>query len=372
LDALKIAYLNISEDISADLISVREQLHKKPGVVFLFLPSNKCQEDVATSLFNLFNCPVGCCSSASSIYLNQSSDSNIVALSIDAKLCKGHTIFISNMKEMDEIEDACTKVTSLVNSIKEKQSLLSVFLADGLSQVEDMVIHFLSNALSGVPVIGGSSSDDLTFVSAPVYYEGEFHENAATLLLLEMSVDFEVFKIQNFYPTNKRLVITKADEGKRTIYEINGEPALQKYAELVGKKPDELVHADFAEHPLALCISGEIFIRSVERSSQNMAIMVYGHIYEGAVLRIAQSDDLSESTLKSLNQIRSGFQEVYGGLAFECILRKEELLTKPKEMQEVYEYYRQYNLIGCHTYGEQFLGHHVNQSVTGVLFGRKK
>jgi hypothetical protein len=41
-------------------------------------------------------------------------------------------------------------------------------------------------------------------------------------------------------------------------------------------------------------------------------------------------------------------------------------------MQEVYEYYRQYNLIGCHTYGEQFLGHHVNQSVTGVLFGRKK
>lgn len=370
---VKQAVIDSSGDIVHDCRELQNQLHDKAGFVFLFLPSEFCQDILANEMEQLFECPVACCSAASTICHGRFEKQALVAMSFASSVCQVKTFFVENVCDVNGLEKTCQDVTSYVSELTERDKLLSVFLADGLSHQEDLVVHLLSSALSGVPVVGGSSSDDLKFKSAPLYYRGRFYENAAALFILKLSIDFSIFKVEHFYPTDQRVVVTKADPEKRIISEIDGQPAAERYAALIGKKKDELDLSDFSSHPFALYAAGEVYIRSVDNYIEADVLRTYGAIHEGVVFRLAQSEDIDSSTLSRLNDARSGFEEVYGTLGFECILRKEELMYHKDDnvLKNIFNYYEQYRLIGCHTYGEQFLGHHVNQSLVGVIFGRK-
>ena len=56
-------------------------------------------------------------------------------------------------------------------------------------------------------------------------------------------------------------------------------------------------------------------------------------------------------------------------LGFDCILRRLDSESR-QVRHKVEELYQRFGVAGFHTYGEQFNAMHLNQTLTGIAFGK--
>ena len=243
-------------------------------------------------------------------------------------------------------------------------SSLAMLIVDGLSRQEDAIVASLAPALGAIPLIGGSAGDGLDFAQTFVLHEGRFHQNAAIAALIRTRCRIEAFRLDNFVPTEKRMVVTGADTAERLVTEINAEPAAREYARFVGKDPDQLSPFIFAENPVVVRIGGDHFCRSIQQVENNGDLRFYCAIDEGLVLTVARSKDIVQHLDARLAELRAS-AEPLAVLGFDCVLRRldVESAQRTREMSEVLV---RHGVVGFNTYGEQFGGMHVNQTFTGA------
>ena len=122
----------------------------------------------------------------------------------------------------------------------------AISLIDGIANAEESVIAAVGYGLDGVPLVGGSAGDELTFSETALIHDGQVHRRAAVLLLIETDFPVEIFKNDNFEPTGVKFVVTETDQEQRTVRELNAEPAAVEYANALGLDPDALTPTSFA------------------------------------------------------------------------------------------------------------------------------
>jgi hypothetical protein len=237
-----------------------------------------------------------------------------------------------------------------------------------MSMLEEQVVASIYNQLGGVPIIGGSAGDDLSFKESRVFWDGEFINNAAVFTLFETTLPFKTFQTQHFEPTDTRLVITESDCATRTVKEINGEPAVEEYARAVGLEVKELSPQVFAAYPVMLKIGGEYYVRSIQKANPDGSLTFYCAIDNGLVLTVAKGTALLENLRQHLEKLHDEVSNVKLVLGCDCILRRLELQQK-NQIDEAQAILDNSEFIGFSTYGEQFNGIHVNQTLTGIALG---
>lgn len=240
---------------------------------------------------------------------------------------------------------------------------VGVALVEGLRMKEEQINEALGNLAPLISFVGGSAGDNLEFKQTRVFYNGEATDDGAALLLIESAVPFKVAKTCSFTPTGKKWTVTRADVPTRTIYELDGKPIAQVYADAVGKSPDGLDGAVFMESPLGLMIDGKPWIRSPQQLLPDGGLRFYCQVLPGMEIHLMQSTDLVKDSKEAVAQAT---QELRGGLAFNCILRRLELDAK-KLHPPFYDVFQGTQTAGFHTYGESWLGH-INQTLTALLF----
>jgi len=242
-------------------------------------------------------------------------------------------------------------------------------LLDGLSSREEVVLGALSAAFGSIPHFGGSAGDDNHLTHTHVYYGGQFHTGAAVVVLFNTWLDFEVFSTHHIQPCADKLVVTRADSTSRRVYELNAAPAAQEYAELIGVPLAALDHHVFAAHPLAVRISEQYYVRSIQRVNDDLSLSFYCAVENGIVLTAMQPGPL----LPNLERLFDGLRERLGPLLLtigcDCFLRRLEI-EDHDGVEAVSDFLRRQPVLGFNTYGEQFNGMHINQSFTGVAIGR--
>jgi hypothetical protein len=241
-------------------------------------------------------------------------------------------------------------------------------LVDGLSGHEEQLAHSLQQGLGDIPVIGGSAGDSLSFERTFIYWDGRFTSDAAVVVLVATPLPFIEFKTQHFVPTDERLVVTEARPDERVVVEINGLPAAQEYARILGLEADELDPVHFAASPVVVLIDGANYVRSIQKAEPDGSLKFYCAIERGVVLRVARSDDLVENLESALARVRAQVGPPELVLTFDCILRKLEIAETGLE-PSVSDILRRNNAVGFNTYGEQFCGVHVNQTLTAIALG---
>ena len=244
----------------------------------------------------------------------------------------------------------------------------ALLLIDGMSIREEPVAHALQHALGKIILIGGSAGDDLKFAKTFVYSDGRFHSDSAVLILISTSSPFKIFKTQHFVPTNERLVVTEADPARRIVKEINGLPAATEYARLVGVDVHELNAKRFAASPVVVVIDGTDYVRSIQKANADGSLTFLCAIEEGLVLRVAHGVDVVNNLELAFDKIRAEIGPFQLVFACDCILRNLEI-SQDGLKDRVEEIFRRNNTIGFSSYGEQFHGVHVNQTLTGVAIG---
>ncbi len=241
-------------------------------------------------------------------------------------------------------------------------------LIDGLSVREESVTRVLQSTLGRVPLVGGSAGDDLNFISTHVYFEGRFYSDSALLILVTTRWPFKLFKTQHFTATEERLVVTEADPARRIVNEINGLPAAQEYARILGIDARSLNAQRFAAWPVVVMIDGTNYVRSIQKANPDGSLTFFCAIEDGLVLRVAKGVDLLANLEQTFTLIRSEIGPPQLVLGCDCILRKLEIAQNSLQDQ-VGEILLRNNTIGFNTYGEQFRGVHVNQTFTGIAIG---
>jgi hypothetical protein len=244
----------------------------------------------------------------------------------------------------------------------------ALLLIDGLSVREEPVTRALQNALGKLPLLGGSAGDGLDFGETRTYFDGRFHSDSAVLILATTRLPFKLFKTQHFITTDQRLVVTEADPGLRIVKEINGLPAAQEYARMLGVDVCDLDATRFAAWPVVVMIDGTNYVRSIQQANADDSLTFMCAIEEGLVLRVAKGVDLLANLEQAFGQIKEEIGPPQLTLVCDCILRKLEIAQKGLD-DDVAALLGRSNTIGFSTYGEQFRGVHINQTLVGVAIG---
>jgi len=237
-----------------------------------------------------------------------------------------------------------------------------------MSVREEPVAHALQSALGQIILLGGSAGDDLKFAKTCVYSDGRFHTDSAVLILISTSLPFRIFKTQHFVSTDERLVVTEADPARRIVKEINGLPAAAEYARLVGVEVRDLGPMHFAASPIVVKIGGTDYVRSIQKANADGSLTFYCAIETGLVLRAAHGVDLVNNLEQAFDAIKTGIGTPQLVIGCDCILRNLEV-SQSGLKDRVGEILRRNNTIGFSSYGEQFHGVHVNQTLTGIAIG---
>lgn len=248
------------------------------------------------------------------------------------------------------------------------ERVFGVMLVDGLSGAEETLVAAVHWAFDDMQLIGGSSGDGLRFHRTALIHDGEVHQRAAILIMIESDYPFRIFKTQNFEPTQIKLVVTSADTTNRIVHELNAEPAAREYASAIGLMPNDLGPFSFASYPLVVKVGGDYYCRSIRNMNADGSLSFFCAIDEGLVFTVARPQDMLRSTASLFGELDQSLGGIDLVLGFDCILRRLDAETRQIRRQ-MDELYRKYKVVGFQTYGEQLNAMHLNQTLTGVAFG---
>lgn len=317
--------------------------------------------------------PVLGCTTAGEIGPAGYQDRSLSGLSFPAGSCSAATGGLDQLESFDVAEgrafsqrvlkelEACCPDAGAGNSF-------GFLLIDGLSQREEQVIHALQDGLGGIRMVGGSAGDDLQFKRCWVFHDGAFHTDSAALVLVSTRFPFRVLKSQHFVADGELLVVTEVDAARRLVREINGLPAVDEYARLVGVPAASLTPAQFAAFPVVVTIGGEDYVRSIQSANADGSLTLYCAIDEGVVLRVAHGHDLVGELEKLLSGLQGELGDTQAMLVCDCVLRNLEA-SRTGQKDAVSELLQRSNAVGFSTYGEQYCGVHINQTLIGVAIG---
>lgn len=241
-------------------------------------------------------------------------------------------------------------------------------MIDGLSVREEPVTRVFQHALGSLPLVGGSAGNGLHFDRTRVYFDGRFRADSAVLVLVSTLLPIKPFMTQHFVASERRVVVTEADAQNRVVREIDGRPAALAYAELVGVTSDNLDPQRFAASPMMVMIGGVGYVRSISKALPDGSLKFFCAIDEGMVLRIATATDLMANLERAMAGIRAEIGEPQLIIGCDCILRRLEIV-QTGIVDRVADLLMRNHVVGFATYGEQYRGVHVNQTLTGIAIG---
>ena len=251
----------------------------------------------------------------------------------------------------------------------QRRAGFALMLVDGLSLREEAVAEQVTARLDGIPMIGGSAGDDLRFRRTAVLVDGTFVQDAASVTVVTTSAPFRRFRVQHHTAGDDVLVVTSATPDQRLVHTLNGRPAVEEYARTVGVPVEHLSPAVFSTHPLVLRAGGGNWIRSISKVEPDGSLRFLCTADLGAVLRLGRAQDARLALESTFAGLRDELGELSGALVFDCILRRLNFEETAVD-GELGRLLAESRAVGFSTYGEQYDGVHVNQTMVGIAFGR--
>lgn len=330
---------------------------------------------LANSLADAFpRVGVSGCSTAGEIGPGGMMQGGLLAIAFPRKGFRVHSELITDI-DHSGVERATEAVRRLKTKISpgerlSRGNIFALLLVDGLSNAEENIVAAIHWEIEDIELVGGSAGDSIDFQRTVIVHNGRVAHRAAVLLVIESDFPFRVFKAQNFEPTEIKLVVTAADTENRIVHELNAEPAAREYASAIGLRPDELGPFSFASYPLVVKVGGDYYCRSIRNMNPDGSLSFFCAIDEGLVFTVARPRDILNATETTLHEV----EEQLGGIdivvGFDCVLRRLDAESRQVRHQ-MDELYKKYSVAGFHTYGEQFNAMHLNQTLTGIAFGRR-
>ncbi|MDR1745434.1 MAG: FIST C-terminal domain-containing protein [Planctomycetota bacterium] len=221
--------------------------------------------------------------------------------------------------------------------------------------------------MTNVMFVGGFAGDDYKLDgSQRVMYDGNSYAHAAVLALWKPKRGFSLLKTQAATLTGKTLLVTRADEKNRIVWEFDGEDATAAYARAIGKTAGTMGDIDFAEYPIALDANGEPFLQAVIKQVDGKGLQVFARTREGTRRSIASVGDVVETTRSALAAKRAETGDAAAILHINCVGR-HAVLKDRGGLDGFGALFAGVPTVAMSSYGEIWVGV-VAQTSTMILF----
>lgn len=375
LPAVRVASSHVRDPMLAATNLASQLNHEHLGCVLFFCSAEYDLGRLGIALEHVFDgVRISGCTSAGEITPDGYGRGCITAIGFDRRYFSIDCALISELERFT-LHDAQGVIDSLLSTCRDddlapvKGNTFAITLLDGLSSREELVLATLNAALGTIPQFGGSAGDDERLANTHVFFDGQFHTGAATVMLVNTPLDFRVFSTHHMEAREEKLVVTHADAKSRTVYELNAEPAAEAYARAVGVTVEELDRKVFALRPMGVRIGGHYFVRSVQRVNADKSLTFYCAVETGIVMTAMEPGSLLDSVRTQIEASERVVGPPLVTIGCDCFLRRLEA-EFTGVVDEVSDFLRHHKVIGFNTYGEQFDGMHINQTFTGVVIGQ--
>lgn len=344
-----------------------------PDILFVFHSTRQNASEVARVLAERFPDSLIVGSTTAGEWINSTHrHHSLILLGITTPDIRWSVALAENLDQFSE-EDAdkvCSDLLAQLNIhftdlTPERHFCLSFF--DGLCKCEENVISMISTKLANTPLLGGSAGDNLKFENTYIQTAGKTYQNAAVFVLADSRLPFKAIKHQHFITGDVETIITKADISERIVYHLDGVPAAERYAQLLNIDVEDLDALVFSNHPLIYQHQCECYVRSIAQRGKNNSLTFYCAIEEGMILNLCSHQNMTQRFRQALTDITATENKIDLMFVFNCILRRleaESTDTIADHASEVGAISR--HVFGFDTYGEQWNGLHINQTLVAL------
>ena len=344
-----------------------------PDILFVFHSSRQNASEVASNLAERFTDSLIVGSTTAGEWINSTHQHNsLILLGIAMPEIRWSVAVVENIDRFAD-KDADKLCNDLLDQLgihftdlnPERHFCLSFF--DGLSKCEENVVPMISTRLANTPLLGGSAGDDLKLENTYVLVNGKSYQNAAAFVLADSQLPFKAIKHQHFINGEIETIITKADISERIVYHLDGMPAAERYAQLLNLEVDDLDALVFTNHPLIYQHQRECYVRSIAQRGENNSLIFYCAIEEGMILNLCSHQNMAQRFRQALTDITMPSNKINLMFVFNCILRRleaESTDTIQEHASEIGAISR--HAFGFDTYGEQWNGLHINQTLVAL------
>jgi len=246
---------------------------------------------------------------------------------------------------------------------------VAVTLFDGRSNLAEGFCLATAATAPQIQFVGGAASDLIGGEPRTRTFCGEeVIEGGGVVAVLETDLPFTVVAWEHLEPTPVRVVVTRADPAQRLLHELDGQPAIARYRELVAGLGGTITDTEStAVFPFARYVEGKAYVRSVYELDDH-ALRMASAVETGQVLRLMRTGDLIGSTARELMRADELVHGMKALLAFSCIARHHEA-GRFGHGEGLAAVYKRFPVIGFSSFGEQLGATLVNHTLTGLALG---
>ena len=342
----------------------------RPSLLLVFASTRQDLQVAGNALSERFpDVAIAGCSTTGEQIDGDRSTGSIVIAGLESPSIRWQTALIEELSDSQCINGAVLDLFrkhGIDREAFDPRDYVALTLVDGLSMKEETYIAALADALDGIPVLGGSAGDDLAFEKTRVLEGTKAASNAAVLILAHAPNAYRIIKHQHFLRTDVALAVTRVDVSERRVYELDGMMAAEALARALGKTRDQLRAEDALLAPVLVSVSGDAYVRSIQRIEADGSILFYCAIEQGMVLQLASHEDMVGALARDVRDLEAGWAADFV-LTFNCILRSLEAekwqahAKLGRELQRISA-----ASVGFDTYGEQLNGMHINQTLLAL------
>lgn len=221
--------------------------------------------------------------------------------------------------------------------------------------------------VTDVIFVGGFAGEDYKFNGDErVFFRGRSYRSAAVIALWKPRRGFSFLKTQAVNLTEHAMIITRADEDKRIIWELDGEPAASLYARLIGTKVEALTADDFDNNPLAWIAEGDPFLRPAIQVVDGKGLRTYAAVRQGTRVCLTHTGDILNTTAAALQRKMDEEGPFSAVLHINCASRYHTL-DKVGQTEAFGKLFAGMPSIAFSSYGEVYVGM-VAMTSTMILF----
>lgn len=286
------------------------------------------------------------CSSAGEIFNNNVSDDLVISIT---KFENSRFSVLSKEISLTNSFD----IGKVIGLETKKETLSGMFiLSEGLNINASQLTNGLREEIKNVPIYGGLAGDAQRFKETSILYNDKFYSNQILAISFYGNVKFNYGIAGGWIKFGPMRKITKAKD--TTVFEIDGQPALDLYKEYLGKEANNLP-ASALLFPLSFKNKNNFDLTRtiLAIDEKNKAIILAGEIPEGSNVSLmhAEMNDLVDGSLESIKHLDS--LEDGLNIAISCVGRRIVMGEYAEsELDILFHSKKIKKLSGFYSYGE--------------------
>ncbi len=240
---------------------------------------------------------------------------------------------------------------------------------------EEYYVKGIQDVIGDVPLFGGSAADNTIVGDWKIFDHTTMFNDGVAVAFFYTDKLIETTFTGAYEETNNVGIVTKVEDEHKLV-EIDGEPALKKYAEWIGAKPEELMNANLLVASITRPLGvkeplGDLIAIRHPMSGNKDYSMTLGNIVakNTAVIQMKASiDDLITSAGKVLGEVANRLEKPGAYFLVHCGGRKVGIGDRMEEVyQEVKREAKDVPFIMTFTFGEYGYKDHTRNTCGGLM-----